>query len=185
MYFTAALIIIIIIILWVYFHRSPNINVSPAPNEVVSPAYGKVMHIAEKDDYYHIMVFLSPSDVHVQYYPIAGKVTSQIYDNTGKYHLAYELNKSNENEKSITNMTTLIGDVQITQIAGMVARRIVTYPKSGPVQAGEILGRIRLGSRVDLKIPKKDAKLLVKVGDYLRGPYTVVAVYRTLSEGLR
>ena len=71
-------------------------------DKVYSPAYGKIMSIKRrKDNTLYIAMFLSPLDIHYQFFPVSGKIKDIIYDATGKYELAYELNKSNENEKCI------------------------------------------------------------------------------------
>jgi len=177
----SSVISIIIIIIW--FHRQPPIdfdNISKV-NGIVCPSYGTVMSIKETPHgTYHVAIFLSPIDIHVQYVPINGVVVESIYDPSGNFNLAYDLNKSSDNEKHIT----IIKDsndrhVKVTQIAGMFVRRVVNNMCVGDeVTAGHKLGMIRLGSRVDIEVNKIHAILDVKVGQKVNGPYTILGRWR-------
>lgn len=170
---------VLIILFLIYFYRKPYIT-SKFPNNVItSPAYGTIKKIIVDDNTIHIIIFLSLTDIHYQYYPISGFITSQVHDNTGKYELAYKLNKSSDNEKCITTMTTNIGDIQIIQIAGKYARRIYTKNKINEyVKIGDEIGMIAFGSRVDIIIPKQNIKLLVKENDVVNGVDTILCSYR-------
>src|SRR5271165_1201681 len=98
---------LVVILLLCYFYRKPVINVTDIKflrNFVMSPAYGTIKKIIIKDDIIHIIIYLSLFDIHRQYYPTNGIVIEQIHDMTGKYELAYELNKSSKNEKVITTI---------------------------------------------------------------------------------
>jgi phosphatidylserine decarboxylase len=108
-------------------------------------------------------------DVHQNYYPINGFVLNRIYDDTGQFRLAYQLDKSDENEKKLHFIDTQHGIVTVTQIAGVLPRRIVSDYELGPCRAGERLGMIKFGSRVDLALPSEGLTLTIKEGDKLTG----------------
>jgi phosphatidylserine decarboxylase len=167
---------------YIYFHRSPNIICNNIPNNYIySPAYGKIIAIKEKDNYIHIIIFLSPLDIHIQYMPINGSILNQIYDNTGKFHLAFNINKSNKNEKllSIIQPILNIQPIFVQQIAGTFTRRIKSYISSFPKKLNtcDKLGIILLGSRVDLILPKDNLILYVKENDKVYGPNTPIGKY--------
>jgi phosphatidylserine decarboxylase len=101
---TVIVFTIFVILFVLFFNRHPEINIGKINNnEVLSPSYGTIKKIIKSNNRITIIIFLSPLDIHVQYYPIYGKVISQVHDLNGKYELAYKLNKSNENEKVIRN----------------------------------------------------------------------------------
>jgi phosphatidylserine decarboxylase len=184
---TVIVFTIFIILFVLFFNRHPEINIGKINNnEVLSPSYGTIKKIIKSNNRITIIIFLSPLDIHVQYYPIYGKVISQVHDLNGKYELAYKLNKSNENEKVITTIkpTIDIPNIIIKQIAGFFVRRITTVieniPKEGlPVKPANKLGMIKLGSRVDLELPSNDFILLVKENQKVYGPYTKIGYYKT------
>jgi len=179
--------IILIIVLFVllfhfYFQRDPRITLNPnLPNhEIISPTYGRIYGIYEEDNHIHIITILNLMDVHMQYYPMNGRVVNQVHDRTGKYALVYDLFKSKENEKMITTIETPYGNVIVQQIAGMFVRRIFTTLKSIPeeVRGGEKLGNILFGSRVDLILPKKNLELFVSEGQKIYGGQTKIGQYK-------
>ena len=178
-----AIIIIISLLLFFYRHPTPIIRKS---NEdcVYSPGFGRIMKISRQDDKLFIAIFLSPLDVHYQYCPISGVVKNVTYDTTGKFQLAYELNKSNENEKVITTITNKHGDFIVYQIAGYLVRRISTFvEKNKHVESGETMGLIHFGSRVDIIIPNSnefDCK--VSEGDYVSGFNTLLGQYKNIEK---
>jgi phosphatidylserine decarboxylase len=111
---------------------------------------------------------------------MSGIITSQIYDNTGKFNLAYDLNKSKYNEKVITTLhnSFINDDIEIYQIAGFFVRRIENEKYDNKfIIIGSKLGMIRFGSRVDLVLPSKGLRLDVKENDYVNGPYTKIGEY--------
>lgn len=190
-----AIIIVVVMMFMVWFYRhpihSPRNDIKPG--DIVSPAYGTVYEIlpVEKNgvQYNHISIFLSPADVHVQYIPVDSTFVSTTYDATGKFHLAYEMNKSNDNEKAITVITphtnasptsAASSDIYITQIAGYLVRRINTkkFTEGQKLKMGQELGMIKFGSRVDVELPST-YKILVKEGQYLYGPNTTLATVGT------
>jgi phosphatidylserine decarboxylase len=174
-------IIICILLLLGFFYRYPKETIRKGNvDQVYAPAYGKIMSIKRRDDNtLYIAMFLSPLDIHYQFFPVSGKVKDIIYDATGKFELAYELNKSNDNEKCIHVINNKHGDFILYQIAGFLVRRISPYDKVGEsYESGECIGIIKLGSRVDLIIPKADVfQLYVKEGDYMSGSDSLIGEF--------
>lgn len=146
-------IIIVFILSILYFYRNPPVHMQRCTNSkdcIYSPCYGTVMDI----DKNKITVFLSVWDVHRQYYPASGVVKS-VTEVKGDYSVAYNKDGSDDNYKVIHTIKTKYGDVVVTQVAGILARAISYYKKPGDkVVAGEPLGIIHLGSRVDIQLPK-------------------------------
>lgn len=178
----AVVVCIIVLLFLLYFYRNPPSETGWADNVIVAPSYGTVSKIGEKSTSYHskfldgannaytyVCIFLSPIDVHQQYYPINGHVINRVYDDTGKFKLAYELDKSDENEKKLHFINTSHGIVTVTQIAGVLPRRIVSDYELGPCEAGQRFGMIKFGSRVDLALPSEGLTLTIKEGDILTG----------------
>lgn len=135
-----------------YFFRDPDRDV-PAGDVAVSPADGKVVAIRKEGlDLTRISIFLNVFNVHVNRTPIAGKITEITY-RQGKFHVASKPEASTQNEM---NTLTVEGDgtkVVFSQIAGLIARRIVCYKKVGDsVQKGERIGLIKFGSRMDVLV---------------------------------
>ena len=154
----------------------------PAGEDVVlAPGDGKIIDIREVDEpsflggrCRRITIFLGIFDVHVQRAPVSGSVTHRDY-RPGKYAVAWHPKASEANEQSSLGLSTHWGRVLVRQIAGLIARRIVTYPEKGEVvQRGDRIGLIRFGSRVDLFIPL-DWPLSCAMGDKVVGGATVFA----------
>lgn len=149
---------------------------------VVAPADGKVVVVEEVDEheYFHdrrlmISIFMSPLNVHANWFPVDGKVKSVIHKN-GKFHKAWLPKASEENEHADVLITTPEGaDVLCRQIAGAMARRIVTYAKKDEeCYIDEHLGFIKLGSRVDVYLPI-GTEVCVTMGQATIGNMTVIA----------
>lgn len=157
-----------------YFFRNPERTVPTDPNIIVSPADGRVTRVEDNADGKFISIFLSPMDVHVNRSPIAGKVTKVVYTQ-GKKMPATSNNASIVNER---NSLFIQGEkiaVICTQIAGIVARRIVCWKKEGDVLGlGERFGLIKFSSRTDLQMPA-NVDVLVKVDDKVKGGETIIA----------
>lgn len=183
MYLTLLIIILIIIILLCFFYRYPGERryiQSEDDNKVYSPAYGRIMKIKERDDgTLYIAIFLSPLDIHYQFFPVSGKVERVDHDHTGKFELAYEYNKSNQNEKCIHTIRNQYGEFVVYQIAGFLVRRISPYDVVGQeAVSGKCMGLIHFGSRVDIIIPQRHRfKLLVAEGDFVDSENTVLGHY--------
>ena len=149
---------------------------------VVAPADGKVVVIEEtdEDDYFHdrrlmISIFMSPLNVHANWFPVDGFVKF-VKHFDGNYHKAWLPKASEENEHADTMIETPDGqEVLVRQIAGAMARRIVTYAKDNEeCYIDEHLGFIKLGSRVDVYLPL-NYKPTVKMGQATTGDLTVIA----------
>ena len=176
-------LLLALFLLW--FFRDPEREIPDAPGAVVSPADGKVTDAsviaAGGEKRTRISIFLSVFDVHVNRSPIAG-VVRQVRYQRGRFLNAMNAVSAEHNEQ---NIVTLGGSGQVVvfkQIAGLLARRIVFYPKVGDLlQRGQRVGLIKFGSRVDVLFDA-DARLQVKVGDRVRGGSTVIAYLPAQSE---
>jgi phosphatidylserine decarboxylase len=158
-----------------YFFRDPRRTVPTDEGLIVSAADGLVTRIEDRaGDGRLVSVFLSPLDVHINRSPIAGKITNITYVK-GKKSPATSDNASLVNER---NSLVIEGDdmtVTCTQIAGILARRIVCWPKTGDnLGRGEKFGLIKFGSRTDLLMPA-GVEILVSVGDKVKGGESVIA----------
>ena len=146
---------------FLYFFRAPHRSIAGGVNTVVSPADGKIVIVGEtvekeilKNSCLQVSVFMSPLNMHSNRYPVSGSVKMVNY-HPGKYMVAWHPKSSELNERSSTVIVTENGtEILVRQIAGAVARRIVTYAKPGQkvIQGGE-LGFIKFGSRVDIFLP--------------------------------
>ena len=175
-------LVVVLVALLLFFYRFPGERkCSPEDkNKVYSPAYGRIMKITERDDgTLYIAIFLSPLDIHYQFFPVSGTVKKIDHDHTGKFELAYELNKSNDNEKCIHVINNEYGDFTVYQIAGFLVRRISPYDTVGQeAVSGKCMGLIHFGSRVDIIIPQRQRfKLLVAEGDFVDSENTVLGHY--------
>jgi phosphatidylserine decarboxylase len=168
-------------LLTVWFFRNPERTVLPDEALILCPADGKVVVISEpaEDEYFRdrriqVSVFMSPLNVHVNRYPVSGMVSYFKY-HPGKYLVAWHPKSSVLNERSTVVIRDARGrEVLVRQIAGAVARRIVSYALQGEqVIQGDELGFIKFGSRVDLFLPP-DTKVMVKIGDKVVGNKTVI-----------
>jgi len=167
---------------WVVaFFRDPERAWAKGERLIVAPADGKVVSVVEVDEpaffrdrAQRISIFMNVFDCHVNRYPTDGTVAYRHY-NPGRFGHAAAEKASLANEQSTVGLDTGRGKVLIRQIAGLVARRIVTdHPVGTVVHQGERLGMIRFGSRVDLFLPL-DTRVLARVGDTTRVGVTVVA----------
>jgi len=173
--------LLVLTVFVMYFFRDPERRIPPDPDVVVSPADGTVMSVREVGDEAfmggtatRVTIFLSIFNVHVQRAPLGGRINAYDY-RPGRYLPAWRDEASSENEQASLALATAEGPVVVRQIAGLVARRIVTYPREGDsVARGERIGLIRFGSRVDLLLPP-DWTVTVGAGDRVRGGETPVA----------
>jgi phosphatidylserine decarboxylase len=164
-----------------YFFRDPERVLPSGEGGVISPGDGKIIEIREVDEpsfvegvCRRITIFLSVFNVHVQRAPISGDVAHREY-RPGEYAVAWHPKASEKNEQSSLGLIARGHRVLVRQIAGLIARRIVTYPEQGDhVERGERIGLIRFGSRVDLFIPLAWS-LECAVGDKVAGGSTVLA----------
>ena len=168
----------------VQFFRSPNRNFIQHENSILSPADGKVVVIeeVEENEFYNekrlqVSVFMSPINVHLNRYPISGKLKYFKY-HPGLYLVAWHPKSSTENERTTIVVENNKGrSVLYRQIAGAMARRIVFFGKEGSdVKQTDECGFIKFGSRVDLLLPL-DVELKVKLNDKVQGGITTIAKF--------
>jgi phosphatidylserine decarboxylase len=166
----------------VRFFRYPIRSVEPDDNLIISGADGKVVVIedVEEPEYFkskrkQVSVFMSPTNVHVNWFPISGLV-KYFKHHHGNYFVASHPKSSHLNERTSVVIGTKDGiDVMYRQIAGTVARRIISYAEEGKmIKQGDECGFIRFGSRVDIFLPM-NAKVKVKIGQKVNGCETIIA----------
>lgn len=173
---------LVVFLLVLQFFRSPSRN-QQLGDWVLCPADGKVVAIEEvteseyyKDQRIQVSVFMSPLNVHVNRYAISGSVKYFRY-HEGLYLIASHPKSSTENERTTVVVEDGNKSVLLRQIAGYVARRIITYAREGDkaAQGGEF-GFIKFGSRVDILLPLT-AKVNVKLGEVVKGGITKIAFF--------
>jgi len=165
-----------------WFFRDPARIIPPGEQLLLSPADGRILEIVEgkdpmaSDPVWILRIFLSVFEPHLQRSPVAGRVRAIQYKK-GKFLDARDPQAPFENEQNRIEIVPDSGApaLVVTQIAGLIARRIVCWVKEGQnVQAGERIGLIRFGSQVDVVMPKM-ARLRVKQGDFVTAGDTVLA----------
>lgn len=176
-------VLVTVLALWcAYFFRDPERTGPRGPNVVIAPADGKVLMITDVEEprfiqgrATRISIFMNVFNVHVNRYPVDGRVDFVWY-NKGKFFNAAAEKSSLENEQMSVGVTTASGVRILTrQIAGLIARRIVTYSKVGDeAHQGDRFGIIRFGSRVDVFVPTSSV-VNVKLGDITAAGTTVIA----------
>ena len=180
---TAALLVIVA--LWVAsFFRDPERTGPRGDKVIIAPADGRVVLITTVDEpdfvkgrAVRISIFMNIFNVHVNRYPVSGRVAYLKYQ-PGKFLDAHAERASIENEQSSVGIEVGGRRILTRQIAGLIARRIITYSTLGQTAAqGDRMGLIRFGSRVDVFVPE-DAVLKVKVGDLPKAGTTVLAELR-------
>ena len=168
-------------IMIVRFFRAPERELFGGDDVITSPADGKIVVIERtiepeyfKDERIQVSIFMSAMNVHVNWFPVSGMIKYYFY-HQGKHMVAFSPKSSLENERSTTVIRTDGGkEILVRQIAGAVARRIVTYPKVGtPEIQGDELGFIKFGSRVDLLLPL-DTKIEVGLNQKVVGKQTII-----------
>lgn len=179
---TAVLIFLFGLVVW--FFREPQVEIDQNRRHILSVADGKVVVIEPsyekeyfKDERIQVSVFMSLFNPHVNYVPFEGKIIYRNHRN-GRFHAAYVPKSSEENERCTTVIKAADGtEILIRQIAGTVARRVMTYGDTGDkVKQGEQLGFIRFGSRVDLFLPKS-VNINVKLNEKVAGGKSVIATF--------
>ncbi|MFT4696229.1 MAG: phosphatidylserine decarboxylase, partial [Urechidicola sp.] len=166
--------VLFFLIIW-FFRMPPRTPVMDI-NKIIAPSDGKVVIIEKvhepeyfNDERIQVSIFMSPLNVHAQWYPIKGKVKYYKY-HPGKYLVAWHPKSSTLNERSTLVLENEKGiEILVRQIAGAVARRIVTYSEEGQdCDQGQEFGFIKFGSRIDLFLPL-DSKIIAKIGDKTQG----------------
>jgi phosphatidylserine decarboxylase len=169
-----------------FFFRDPERKIPQNPNAIISPADGKIIQIAEvmENEFFkaqtkRISIFLSVFNVHVNRVPVSGKVEYFRY-NKGAFLPAFNEKASMENEQAAIGIVDSSGrKVMFTQIAGIIARRIVCTLREGhQVTAGDRMGMIRYGSRVDVYFNPAKVDLKVSLGDKVKGGVTILGEFK-------
>ena len=177
LFLTATLLVFV-----TYFFRNPiRVLEVDDPNFLIAPADGRVVVIepTQENEYFHeqklqVSIFMSPFNVHANWYPIEGNILVSQHQK-GRHKGAWLPKSSTENERSLVVIeTTNKVQIAVRQIAGAMARRIVTYAKVGnKSQRNHHMGFIKFGSRVDMYLPL-DTEMFVEVGDSVRGNETIM-----------
>ena len=177
---------VVLFLLIVNFFRSPKrIFPGDVENVVVAPADGEVVVIEKvyepdhfKDERIQVSIFMSPLNVHANWYPVDGVVTRAEH-HKGKFHRAWLPKASTENERSLVVIKMENGkEILVRQVAGAMARRIVTYASAGEeCFIDQHLGFIKFGSRVDVYLPL-DAEIKVELEQKTVGNETVIANFK-------
>lgn len=172
-----------VMLFFAYFFRDPTRVVEiDDPGLVIAPADGTIVAVESTDELEYfgdrrmqVSIFMSVFNVHANWYPVAGMVLKAVHHN-GRHIGAYLPKSSHENERSTVVIETKAKtQILLRQIAGALARRIVTYAHEGKeCHLNEQLGFIKFGSRVDLFLPM-DTEIFVKVGDKTTGNETIIA----------
>lgn len=177
---------IVLILFWFFivsFFREPRRVKIHDADLIFAPCDGRVV-VTEKvveEEYFgsrevlQISIFMSVTNVHINWFPVGGTIRYFKY-HPGRFLVAWHPKSSTENERTTTVVETERGEeVMFRQVAGVVARRIVSYMKVGKqVKQNDTCGFIKFGSRIDLLIPK-DSELLVEIGDPVIGTQTPLA----------
>lgn len=163
------------------FFREPSRELLQDDNIIYSPADGKIVVVeqVQETEYLNekciqVSVFMSVTNVHVNWYPVSGRVIYFKY-HPGKFLVAWHPKSSEENERTTTVVQTAKHNILFRQVAGFVARRIVNYAEVGEgAQQNGKFGFIKFGSRIDLMLPL-DSEILVNLGDKVVGSQTPIA----------
>jgi len=165
---------IIFALFCVFFFRDPKITITQGQGMILSPCNGTVMEVTEEDGEKIIRVFLSIFSVHLQRSPVNGTVTGVTHKD-GKFLAAWNPRAHVENEQNIFTIQSEDGVYTVRQIAGLVARRCVSWVKTGDIlKAGDKIGMIKFSSQVDLHLPKT-AAVNVSPGEKTKAGITVMA----------
>ena len=172
------LIFLILLIFTFYFFRDPERVIPLGEDILVSPADGLITNITEfkegKKNYTKVSIFLSVFNVHIQRLPVSGEITKIDYIE-GKFINATLDKASEDNERLRVTLKSGSNNIYVTQIAGLIARRIICYLKvNEKVNQGDRYGIIKFGSRVDIEFPNSYS-LMVNVGQQCIGGETIIA----------
>jgi phosphatidylserine decarboxylase len=176
---TVVAVVLVLLALFVFsFFRDPERVIPAEPGAIVSPGDGRVVVVTDEEDAgrpgKRISIFLAVWNVHVNRAPAAGVITRMEY-RPGKFLAAMRERASMENEQNVFTLSTDTGEMVFKQIAGLIARRVVSWKQEGErVARGERIGLVRFGSRVDVWLPK-DSEILVRVGENVKGGSSVLA----------
>jgi phosphatidylserine decarboxylase len=185
LFILAELVLVTFLVLVVQFFRVPTRVCAFGENDIVCPADGKIVVIEEtqeneyfKDKRIQISIFMSPLNVHANYFPISG-ITKYAKYHAGLFLVAWHPKSSTDNERTTFVVEHKNGaEILFRQIAGAVARRICYYAEVGKeAKQGEEFGFIKFGSRIDVFLPL-DAQIDVKVGDVVKSKLTRLATFK-------
>ena len=178
---TSAVILVAFWLFIVAFFREPRRVKIHDPELVFSPCDGRVVvtEVVHEDEYIkeemlQISIFMSITNIHMNWMPVAGTVEYYKY-HPGRFLIAWHPKSSTENERTTTVVRLDDGKrVLFRQVAGLIARRIVSYiKKDDKVNQNDVFGFIKFGSRIDVLVPK-DSELLVEIGDPVVGSQTPI-----------
>lgn len=175
-----AAVMAVLAVLVIWFYRDPDRTAPEGDGLFVSPADGRVVEISEAEHPFtgpsvKVGIFMNVLSVHVNRAPCMGRVDYLEYV-PGRKIAAFAPKASEVNERNLVGLSTPYGPVLMVQIAGLLARRIVCRLRRGEVlEAGQRYGMIRLGSRVDIYLPK-DVRLSIKHGDKVRAGISSLGV---------
>ena len=177
-WYVAAVVLVLLAAFVFSFFRDPERAIPAEPGAVVSPGDGRVVVVTDEVNEgrpgKRVSIFLAVWNVHVNRSPAAGTITKMEY-RPGKFLAAMRERASVENEQNVFTLSTDAGEMVFKQIAGLIARRVVSWKKQGEkVARGERIGLVRFGSRVDVWVPK-EAEILVKLGENVKGGSSVLA----------
>lgn len=178
-------VVLVLLALFVFsFFRDPQRVIPSEAGAVVSPGDGRVVVVTDEENAgrpgKRVSIFLAVWNVHVNRSPAAGTITKMEY-RPGKFLAAMRERASLENEQNVFTLSTDAGELVFKQIAGLIARRVVSWKKKGEkVARGERIGLVRFGSRVDLWVPK-EAEIVVRVGENVKGGSSVLAMWPAKS----
>lgn len=181
-----AVIPFVLAVFFMFFFRNPHRTIPTDPNVLVSPADGKVMDITEEveegfllEKCKKITIFLSVFDVHVNRAPMAGKITFRDYT-CGGFLPAYKDNVGFVNERHSICIDNGKFAILVTQIAGLLARRIISWSSLGDtVEKGQLYGMIKFGSCTEVFVPH-NVEICVKKGDRVKGGESIIG--RVINE---
>jgi phosphatidylserine decarboxylase len=174
-FYLAGILLLLLAGFVAFFFRNPKREIPPDPRVIVSPADGRIVKLERAGNVTKLSIFLSIFDVHVNRSPMAGRIEAIDYKR-GKFKPAFNHAASVENERNTIMVSQ--GNVKLvfTQIAGIIARRIVCWKKVGDTVAkGELVGLIRFGSRVDVLFPP-GTNVIVTVGSRVHAGSTPIGI---------
>ena len=175
--YLAALLVMLLAAFVAFFFRNPKREIPSDPRVIVSPADGRIVKVERAGKVTKLSIFLSIFNVHVNRSPIAGRIEAIDYK-PGKFKAAFDHAASVENERNIIMVSQGELKLVFTQIAGLVARRIVCWKKVGDtVTKGELVGLIRFGSRVDVLFPA-GTEVTVERGARVRGGSSPIGIMK-------
>ncbi len=179
---TVSIALFLLLVFILRFFRFPKRKIIFTENQIIAPADGKIVVIEEIDEKEYcnekriqVSIFMSVWNVHINWFPSYGKVKQSLHFN-GRYMAAWLPKASYENERSVVIIEPPTGgDIVVKQIAGAVARRVITYAKPGDIIVpGQQMGFIRFGSRVDVLLPT-NYKIKVQLNQKAVGGKTILA----------